>query len=188
VLLELAEAVDLRFSGSARHSETVGRYAEMMAVELGFSERRVHRVRLAGNLHDVGKAVIPVAILRKTGKLDEQEWAMIRTHPEVGAQILEHAGLADVREWVRDHHERPDGSGYPAGRSGTLLSLEARILAVADAYEAMTSDRAYRSSIGASAAREELRLGSGTQFDAGVVSAFCAVLDRESARARDLAA
>ncbi|MEA2274022.1 MAG: hypothetical protein QOI98_2730 [Solirubrobacteraceae bacterium] len=183
VVLDLAEAVDLRFSGSARHSETVGRYAETMARELGLNELRTHRVRLAGILHDVGKVAIPDAILRKPGKLTEEEWATIRTHPQLGAQILDHASLADVREWVADHHERPDGTGYPAGKSGAELSREARILAVADAYEAMTSDRAYRSSIGHAAARDELRRGCGTQFDARVVGAFIAVLARESERA-----
>ncbi len=183
VVLDLAEAVDLRFSGSARHSETVGRYAEMMARELGLHEGRVGRVRLAGMLHDVGKVGVPDAILRKPGKLTEQEFELIKLHPGLGAQILEHASLADVRAWVGDHHERPDGRGYPRGLRGEEISLEARILAVADAYEAMTSDRSYRDSIGHAAARAELKRCSDTQFDARVVNALLAVLDRESERA-----
>jgi diguanylate cyclase (GGDEF)-like protein/putative nucleotidyltransferase with HDIG domain len=188
VVLDLAEVVDLRFSGSARHSETVGRYAETTARELGLNESHTHRVRLAGILHDVGKVAISDEILSKPGKLTEAEWQIIRTHPELGAQILDHASLADVREWVRDHHERPDGAGYPAGKSGAELSQEARILAVADAYEAMTSDRSYRSSIGGPAARDELRRGCGTQFDARVVGAFIGALARESERALALPA
>jgi diguanylate cyclase (GGDEF)-like protein/putative nucleotidyltransferase with HDIG domain len=183
VVLDLAEAIDLRFSGSARHSETVGRYAEMMGRELGLPEGRVARVRLAGMLHDIGKVGVPDAILRKPGKLTDEEFVVIRRHPELGAQILEHASLSDVRAWVGDHHERPDGRGYPNGRSGEQLSLEARILAVADAYEAMTSDRSYRASIGHVRARAELVRCAGSQFDPRVVKALLTVLDRESDRA-----
>ncbi len=186
VVLDLAEAVDVRFSGSVRHSETVGRYAELMARELGLPERRVGRVRLAGLLHDVGKVAVPDAILRKPGALTEAERAVILQHPALGAQILEHPSLADVRAWVGAHHERPDGTGYPHGLSGEQLPLEARIVAVADAYEAMTSDRSYRDAIGAADARAELRRCAGTQFDVEVVAAFLAVLDRETERAREL--
>jgi diguanylate cyclase (GGDEF)-like protein/putative nucleotidyltransferase with HDIG domain len=188
VALDLAEAVDLRFSGSARHCETVGRYAEMMARELGLSEQRVGRVRLAGMLHDIGKVAVPDRILRKQGPLDEDELAVIRRHPELGAQILEHPSLADVRAWVSAHHERPDGRGYPLGVSGEELTLEARILAVADAYEAMTSDRSYRDSIGHAAAQAELERCAGSQFDARVVHAFLAALARERQRSMMLSA
>lgn len=182
VVLDLAEAVDLRFSGSARHSETVGRYAAMMATELGLSEQQVERVRLAGMLHDVGKVGVPDGILSKPDKLTDEEFQIIKRHPELGAQILEHPVLADVREWVYSHHERPDGRGYPRGLAGEELSLEAKILAVADSYEAMTSDRAYRASIGPSAARAELERCVETQFDQRVVDALLAVLEHESER------
>jgi diguanylate cyclase (GGDEF)-like protein len=184
VVLDLAEAADIRFSGSARHAETVGRYAEMMARELGLSEQRVSRVRLAGMLHDVGKVGVPDSILRKPGKLTPEELELVRRHPDLGAQILEHPSLADVRAWVGAHHERPDGRGYPRGLCGDELSLEACILAVADAYEAMTSDRSYRPSIGHAAARAELKRCAGTQFDTDVVDALLAVLEREAERAR----
>ena len=186
VVLDLAEAVDVRFSGSARHSETVGRYAELMARELGLPEQRVGRVRLAGLLHDVGKVGVPDAILRKAGPLTDEERAIIGCHPELGAQILEHPSLRDVQAWVGAHHERPDGAGYPRGLSGDALPLEARIVAVADAYEAMTSDRSYRDAIGHERARDELRRHAGAQFDAVVVDAFLRVLDREAARAEEL--
>jgi len=186
VVLDLAEAVDLRFSGSARHSETVGRYAELMARELGLPEPRVSRVRLAGLLHDVGKVGVPDAILRKPGPLTDDERAVILRHPELGAQILEHPSLADVQAWVGAHHERPDGTGYPHGLCDDVLPLEARIVAVADAYEAMTSDRSYRDAVGAEAARAELRRCAGRQFDVAVVEAFLAVLAREAERAQEL--
>jgi HD-GYP domain-containing protein (c-di-GMP phosphodiesterase class II) len=125
---------------------------------------------------------VPDSILRKPAKLTDDEFEIIKGHSSLGAQILEHPSLADVREWVGAHHERPDGHGYPLGLSGDAIPLEARILAVADAYEAMTSDRAYRSSIGQNAARAELERCSGTQFDPLVVDALINVLQRESKR------
>ena len=184
VLLDLAEAVDLRFSGSARHCETVGRYAEMMAGELRLPEHRIGRIRLAGILHDIGKVGVPDTILRKAGPLTPEEWEAMHEHPGLGAQILEHASLADVRGWVAAHHERPDGTGYPRGIGGAELGIEPRILAVADAYEAMTSDRSYRASIGIDAARAELLRCAGTQFDRSAAEALLAVLDREPRLAR----
>jgi HD-GYP domain-containing protein (c-di-GMP phosphodiesterase class II) len=120
-------------------------------------------------------------ILRKPGPLNDEEWAEMRRHPEIGARILGSSEFDDLREWVLSHHERPDGRGYPRGLRGEDMTLEAKILAVADAYEAMTSDRVYRPAIGREAAREELRRGSGSQFDPLVVEAFLAVLDKASA-------
>ena len=175
LVIDLAEAVDLRFSGSARHSETVGRYSAMMARELGLSEQRIERVQLAGMLHDIGKVAVPDRILRKPGKLYDEEFAIIKGHPHFGAQLLEDPRLDDVREWVAAHHERPDGRGYPLGLAGSAIPLEARIVAVADACEAMTSDRSYRSAIGHEEARAELERCSGTQFDGQVVAALVAV-------------
>jgi diguanylate cyclase (GGDEF)-like protein/putative nucleotidyltransferase with HDIG domain len=183
VMLDLAEAIDLRFSGSARHSETVGRYAEMMARELGLSVQRTTRVRLAGMLHDIGKVGVPDGILHKPGKLTDAEFAVIKRHPELGAQMLDHPSLTDVREWVSQHHEQPDGRGYPRGLVDEEIPLEARIIAVADAYEAMTSDRSYRSSLDHEAARAELERCAGAQFDARVVRALIALLEREPERA-----
>jgi diguanylate cyclase (GGDEF)-like protein/putative nucleotidyltransferase with HDIG domain len=183
VVLDLAEAVDLRFSGSARHSETVGRYAEMMARELGLSEQRISRVRLAGMLHDIGKVGISDSILNKSEELTPEEFEAVKRHPELGAQIVEHPSLADVSGWVGEHHERPDGRGYPLGLSGGEISLEARIVAVADAYEAMTSDRSYRSSMTHSAACAEIERCAGTQFDARVVRALLGLLESETRRA-----
>jgi diguanylate cyclase (GGDEF)-like protein/putative nucleotidyltransferase with HDIG domain len=183
VMLDLAEAVDLRFSGTARHSETVGRYAEMMARELGLSEQRTARVRLAGMLHDIGKVSVPDSILQKPARLSEAELEVIRRHPELGAQMLDHPSLADIRQWVGAHHEQPDGRGYPKGLRGEAIPMEARILAVADAYEAMTSDRAYRSSLDHAAARAELERCAGAQFDARVVQALISLLERETDRA-----
>jgi diguanylate cyclase (GGDEF)-like protein/putative nucleotidyltransferase with HDIG domain len=177
-VLVLAEAVDLRDAGTAAHSETVGRYAGMLAAELRLPYERVERIRLAGVLHDIGKVGVPDAVLQKAGPLDEREWQEMRKHCELGARLLSGAGLEDIGDWVLSHHERPDGLGYPAGLTADEISLESSILAVADAYEAMVADRVYRPGIGADAARAELERGAGTQFDGEVVEAFLRCIDR----------
>jgi putative nucleotidyltransferase with HDIG domain len=182
-VLTLAEALDIRDTGTARHSRTVGGYAELMARELGLEPALVERVRLAGVLHDVGKIGVPDAILGKRGPLNPSEWLEMRKHPEIGARILGSPYFDDLRLWVLAHHERPDGRGYPFGLAGDEIPLEARIVAVADAYEAMTTDRVYRPSLGEAAAREELRRCAGTQFDERVVEAFLHALERETTRA-----
>ena len=177
-LLSLAEALDLRDTGTAAHSRTVGRYCGLIARELELPAERAKRIEVAGVLHDIGKIGLPDAILQKPGRLGRNELAEIRTHPEIGAQVLSGRGLEDLRGWVLTHHERPDGKGYPAGLTDADIPLEAKILAVADAYEAMTADRVYRERLGAKAARSELLRCVGTQFDARVVAAFMAVLER----------
>ncbi|MBA2630169.1 MAG: HD domain-containing protein, partial [Thermoleophilaceae bacterium] len=178
-LMALAESLDVRDHGDALHSRTVGRYARMMAVELGLTPERVERVRLAGVLHDIGKIGVSDPLLVKTGPLDEKEWEELRTHPEIGAALLSRPELSDLREWVLSHHERPDGTGYPLRLGGESIPLEAKILAVADAYEAMTRDRVYRRALGDEAAQAELIAGSGSQFDGAVVASFLKALERE---------
>jgi diguanylate cyclase (GGDEF)-like protein len=175
-LVSLAEALDLRDTGTADHSRTVGRYCALIAEELGLPPERVQRIEIAGTLHDIGKIGLPDAILQKPGPLQKTELAEIRTHPEIGAQILSGRGLEDLREWVLAHHERPDGLGYPRGLKNGEIPLEAKILAVADAFEAMTADRVYRAGVEERAARIELLRCAGEQFDSRVVAAFMAVL------------
>jgi HD-GYP domain-containing protein (c-di-GMP phosphodiesterase class II) len=132
------------------------------------SSRRIAQLRELG---------IADAILHKPGRLDEAEWREIMRHPEIGARILEHAGMRDIADWVRAHHERVDGGGYPKGTAGDQIPLEARILAVADAYEAMMADRPYRTGMPTLQACGELVRCSGTQFDPTVVDAFIGALD-----------
>jgi len=175
-LVSLAEALDLRDTGTANHSRTVGRYCRLIAEELGLPPDHVKRVEVAGLLHDIGKIGLPDAILQKPGPLGKVELAEIRTHPEIGAQILNGRGLEDLRAWVLAHHERPDGAGYPRGLPDEEIPLEAKILAVADAYEAMIADRVYRTGVEERAARAELLRCSGSQFDSRVVAAFLTAL------------
>lgn len=127
-------------------------------------------------MHDVGKVGVSDAVLRKPGPLTAPEQAEMRRHPEIGAKLLLHPSLAEVREWVLRHHERPDGRGYPGGLTGGEIPLEALIIAVADAYEAMTADRPYRHALAPKRARGELVAGRGTQFDERVVDAFLGCL------------
>ncbi len=173
----LAEALDLRDPSTALHSRTVGRLARLTAIELGLSETRVERVHAAGVLHDLGKLSISDAILHKPTALDDAEWREMRRHPEVGARILEHAGMRDIAAWVRAHHERFDGGGYPRNLAVDTISIEARILSVADSYEAMIADRPYRPGMPPDAARLELLRCAGSQFDPHVVTAFLRALD-----------
>ncbi|HWD84439.1 MAG TPA: HD domain-containing phosphohydrolase, partial [Solirubrobacteraceae bacterium] len=180
----LAETLDLRDPRTAHHSRTVGHLCRITAVQLGLSEERVERVHAAGVLHDLGKLGISDSILQKRGPLGEVEWREMRRHPEVGARILEHAGMYDIAAWIRAHHERPDGRGYPRGIRGESIPLEARILAVSDAYEAMIADRAYRPGTAPELARAELRRKAGSQFDPVVVNAFLRALDAEQAESR----
>jgi diguanylate cyclase (GGDEF)-like protein/putative nucleotidyltransferase with HDIG domain len=180
-VIALAEALDIRDTGTAKHSHMVGRYAELMAIELELESAHVERVRLAGVLHDVGKIGVSDGVLSKPGPLSADEWVEMKTHPEIAARLLSRPEFDDVRGWILAHHERPDGGGYPFGLGREQIPLEARILAVADAFEAMTADRVYRPAIGHAAARAELEGGAGTQFGAEVVEAFLRAVDRAAA-------
>jgi diguanylate cyclase (GGDEF)-like protein/putative nucleotidyltransferase with HDIG domain len=171
-LLSLAEALDVRDSGSVSHCHRVGRLAELTARELGMTPDAVERVRLAGVLHDIGRVGIPDELVRKSGPLTEEEWRLVREHPEIGARMVETTDFRDLRPWIRYHHARPDGRGYPAGHPWEQVPLEARILGVADAYEAITSERPYRSALAGDDAAAVLRNGAGRQFDSQVVDAL----------------
>jgi energy-coupling factor transport system substrate-specific component len=175
-VLVLAETLDLRDSGTSSHSQTVGRLAALIAKALGFEDARVERIRLAGILHDIGKIGIPDWILHKPSALDEAEWVEVKKHPEMGARIAASAKLDDISEWILYHHERCDGAGYPSRLPAEKIPVEAKILAVADAYEAMTAERVYKRAMPAAEAEAELRRQSGTQFEADVVNALLSAI------------
>ena len=140
----LAKAVDARDAYTGSHSERVADLAARIATRLGVDREQVELTRLAGSLHDLGKLAIPEEILRKPGPLSETERLVLERHPQIGFRMLESLGVDPVADWVLHHHERWDGSGYPDGVSGDDIPLGARIIFVADAYDAMTSDRVYR--------------------------------------------
>ncbi|MEX2194973.1 MAG: diguanylate cyclase [Thermoleophilaceae bacterium] len=183
MLAHLTALVSVIDGGSQRardHSENVAAYAVTIAQELGLDADRITQLRRAGLLHDIGKIAVPSAILTKPAALDPDEYERVKLHAAVGATMLLHAGLELEAAWVRAHHERLDGLGYPDGLAGGQIPLEARILLVADAFEAMTSDRLYRDGRGVDAAVEELRACAGTQFDPDVVEALVRLHEREN--------
>jgi diguanylate cyclase (GGDEF)-like protein len=181
----LARAVDERDAYTGSHSQRVGEYSARIARRLGADEPAVELTRLAGNLHDLGKLAIPEEVLRKPDELSDAERLMLERHPQIGYRMLESLGIEPVAEWVLHHHERWDGAGYPNRLAGDKIPLGARIIFVADAYDAMTSDRAYRRAMPQDEALAELERGAGTQFDPAVVKALAAEL--RTARAPDAA-
>jgi putative nucleotidyltransferase with HDIG domain len=168
----LAKAVDARDAYTGSHSERVGELAARIAVRMGADPELVELIRLAGSLHDLGKLAIPEEILRKPAPLTDAERMVLERHPQIGFRMLESLGVDPVAEWVLHHHERWDGAGYPDGVYGEEIPLGARIIFVADAYDAMTSDRVYRRRLTTHDALAELQRCAGTQFDPDVVAAF----------------
>jgi len=168
----LARAVDARDVYTGSHSQRVAELAARTARRLGLDEQDVELTRLAASLHDLGKLAIPEEILRKPGPLTEPERIVLERHPQIGFRMLESLGVDPVAEWVLHHHERWDGAGYPDGLVGTQIPLGARIIFVADAYDAMTSERIYRRRVTPDEAITELDRCSGTQFDPDIVAAL----------------
>ena len=154
----------------------MGDYSARIARRLGADDAAVELTRLAGNLHDLGKLAIPEEVLRKPDELGEAERLILERHPQIGYRMLESLGVQPVAEWVLHHHERWDGAGYPNRLAGDQIPLGARIIFVADAYDAMTSDRAYSQAMSQREALAELDRCAGTQFDPAVVRALAAEL------------
>jgi diguanylate cyclase (GGDEF)-like protein len=172
----LASAVDARDVYAGNHSERVAELAVRLASRIGLSREELELARLAGSLHDLGKLALPESLLRKPEPLTEPEWTVLREHALLGSRMLESLGISSVAEWVLHHHERWDGKGYPDGLAGTDIPLGARILFVADAFDAMTSDGLYGKACSADAALSEVVLCAGSQFDPAVVAALAAEL------------
>jgi diguanylate cyclase (GGDEF)-like protein len=168
----LAKAVDARDVYTGSHSERVGELSARIARRLGIDEPQIELTRLAGSLHDLGKLAIPEEILRKPGALNESERLVLQRHPQIGYRMLESLGVEPIADWVLHHHERWDGSGYPDRLRGEQIPLGARIIFVADAFDAMTSERVYRKPLSDRDAVAELERCAGTQFDPAVVDAF----------------
>lgn len=176
----LVQAVDLKDRYTRGHSERVGRASVLIARELGVAEERLEVVRFAGILHDVGKLGVPTRVLRKEGPLTPQERRVIELHPEYGHEMVRGIGfLGEARAAILHHHERMDGSGYPYGLVGCQIPELARVVAVADAFDAMTSTRSYRRARPVAVALGELERCAGTQFDPRMVRALVRALERQ---------
>ncbi len=168
----LATAVDAREPRSRFHSQTVATLSRLVGEELGLDAARVELLEIAASLHDVGKVGIPDGILRKMGALDADESRRVRQHPALGERIASFTGVDEILPWIRHHHERWDGTGYPDGIAGVAIPLEARIIAVCDAFEVMTAGKPGSVALSLSSALQEIDLCMGTQFDPEVAEAF----------------
>ena len=183
----LARAIEVKDPYTYGHSERVTEYATVIARKLNLEEWEMRNIKYASALHDIGKLGISMNILNKPGALSEEEFIHVKTHPQMGDSIVEPVSfLREPRAIILHHHERYDGKGYPAGLKGMDIPLGARILAVADSFEAMMSDRPYRKALSLAEALKEMKVNSGTQFDPVIVKAFIEALD-EGDSAKDIA-
>ena len=180
VIQSFARIVEARDKYTKGHSERVAEYAEKIALKMGFRQEEVELLKETALLHDIGKLGVQESILNKKEKLTEQEWEIIRKHPSIGEDMLSPVlAQKEMLAAVKQHHERFDGNGYPNKLSGDDINVFAQILSVADAYDAMTSSRAYRPAFTKQMAAEELKKNSGSQFNPKIVDAFLQALQEE---------
>ena len=180
MLQALITTLQRRDAETYEHSRRVARFSLRLALELSLDRVEMESLALGALLHDIGKIRVPDAILHKPGKLTPKEWLRMRNHPLYGQQILSGIEfLEGASRVVVQHHEKWDGSGYPWGLAGKEIDRNARIFAVTDAFDAMTSDRVYRAGLTYEAAAAELNQSAGTHFDPKVVEAFCSIPRRE---------
>jgi putative nucleotidyltransferase with HDIG domain len=178
----MAQALDARDAYTAGHSHRVSEYSVAIARAMGLAPEKVQLIRIGAELHDIGKIGIPDDVLQKPGRLSKEEFDLIKQHPQIGKRILEKVGRFDqYLPIVELHHENYDGTGYPHGLKGNDVPMEARIVHVADVYDAITSDRAYRRAMSSLQVFELLERGTGTQFDPEVMEAFMGLLHPEEA-------
>jgi HD-GYP domain-containing protein (c-di-GMP phosphodiesterase class II) len=180
MVMALAAAIEAKDSYTHGHSTKVMEYAVKIGQELGLTEDEIETVRYAGLLHDIGKIGIKDVILTKEGRLTDEEINELHRHPEYGANIMERVEiLKEIAPLTLYHHERYDGSGYPLGLKGEQIPLGARILAVADTYDAMIADRPYRKAFPFEYVKHEMKKAAGTQLDPEIVKVFFEILKRE---------
>lgn len=180
-LTVLANAIDVRDPYTRGHVERVTAYSEVMGVELGLNDKQLEQIRFGAILHDIGKIMIQETILFKKGPLTDEEWAEVKKHPVIGAEMIKYVSyLAPAIPIVRHHHERWDGNGYPDGLAGAAIPQAARIVAVADGFDAMTTKRPYQDTRSLWQAYEEVRACSGSQYDPQVVDAFQRAWDKHN--------
>ncbi|MCU9612553.1 HD-GYP domain-containing protein [Caldibacillus lycopersici] len=181
----LAKALDTRDTHTLYHSENVANFSVQIAKKMNLSEQKCREIQIGALLHDIGKIGIAEHVLSKPGKLTSDEYELIKSHPKIGHDIIKHvnnfqdSGVLDI---VLYHHEKFDGTGYPNGLKGENIPLEARIVAVADAYDAMVSKRIYKNEMDYASVRQELINNKGKQFDPEIVDVFLSLLDQGALR------
>ncbi len=180
VMVTLASTIDAKDKYTNGHSVRVAEYSRMIAEKMNMSRQEQEDIYYIGLLHDIGKIGIPDEIINKTSRLTDEEYMVIKTHPTIGAQILEKMSeLPDIAIGAKYHHERYDGRGYPEGLKGEEIPMIARIIGVADAYDAMTSNRSYRSVLSQDVVRSEIEKGIGTQFDPIFAKIMLTIIDED---------
>ncbi len=180
VVQTLAEAIDAKDTYTNGHSGRVAEYSREIAKRYGYSQKGQNEIYMMGLLHDVGKIGVPDAVINKTGKLTDEEFELIKKHPDLGHRILKRiTEMPKLSVGARWHHERYDGTGYPDGLAGNEILEEARIIAVADAYDAMTSNRSYRGILPQEVVRREIEKGRGTQFDPVFANIMLQIIDED---------
>lgn len=180
IVQSLANTIDAKDKYTKGHSDRVSKYTVMLAERLGYNEDQLVHMRYAGLLHDIGKIGVPDEIINKPSRLTSEEFELVKSHPAIGGDILKTiTSVQEIYQAARWHHERYDGSGYPDGLQGRDIPEAARIIGVADAYDAMTSTRAYRQSFCQTEVRRELEAGLGTQFDPLVGSLMLQIIDED---------
>lgn len=180
MMYALAETIDAKDRYTSGHSARVARYSKMLAQRKGLSLEKCQQIFMMGLLHDIGKVGVSTEIINKPGRLTDQEFAQMKSHPSIGSTILEKVSLLpELRTGARWHHERIDGRGYPDGLTGDQIPMEAKIIAVADAYDAMTSSRSYRPPMEQAAVREQIEKGLGSQFDNEIGSLMLQLIDED---------
>ena len=175
MIMSFAEITENKSEQTGKHVRRVAEYSRIMAEQMGLGEDRAKIIRLASTMHDIGKLLIPAEILEKPARLTDEEFAVIKKHPGYGGDLLKNVEgdvMGVAKTVALEHHERPDGKGYPAGLTMDALSLEGQIVAVADVYDALTSKRSYKQAWDEKDAYNEIIKGKGTQFNAEVVDAF----------------
>ncbi|MBR6126181.1 HD-GYP domain-containing protein, partial [bacterium] len=177
IATSLAGAIDAKDPYTKDHSTSVARFSEALARAINLPETEIERIRLGALLHDVGKIGIPETVLKKEGPLSDEEWKVMKQHPTIGAEkvLMPNASLRDLIPIVKYHHERIDGTGYPEGLSNGNIPLAAKIVAIADTYHALISDRPYRRGMNIEKAISILEEGAGTQWDADLIRTFISI-------------
>jgi putative two-component system response regulator len=181
VVHALADAIDAKDVYTKGHSGRVAEYAREIAKRYGYSERKQDEIYVTALLHDVGKIGVPDEVINKPSKLTDEEFALIKAHPRLGADILDNIhSMPNLKAGARYHHERFGGGGYPDGITGKEIPEQARIIAVADAYDAMSSNRSYRKALPQATVRSEIEKGKGTQFDPVFADIMLTMIDEDT--------